>query len=181
MSLRAERPCAQQPEARFLLRQSQRGALLRKPARGLRVGVAGARSGERPGQRCPGTWQSATLRPIRCSQAGKPAAAQPGATQQPGQQKAPPQPATAISRRTSNPRPNPGTSRREEFQPSRRLMLARWRRRRHGAILLHARRRKDTGMNCANHPDRERAAFCQNCGKPLCTECVRNVGNLGLL
>jgi TM2 domain-containing membrane protein YozV len=32
-------------------------------------------------------------------------------------------------------------------------------------------------MNCANHPDRERTAFCQNCGKPLCTECVRNVGN----
>jgi hypothetical protein len=32
-------------------------------------------------------------------------------------------------------------------------------------------------MNCANHPDRERAAFCQNCGKPLCTECIRNVGN----
>jgi hypothetical protein len=31
-------------------------------------------------------------------------------------------------------------------------------------------------MNCANHPDRERAAFCQNCGKPLCTECIRNVG-----
>jgi len=31
-------------------------------------------------------------------------------------------------------------------------------------------------MNCANHPDRERAAFCQNCGKPLCTECVRNIG-----
>jgi hypothetical protein len=31
-------------------------------------------------------------------------------------------------------------------------------------------------MNCANHPDRERAAFCQNCGKPLCTECVRNAG-----
>jgi hypothetical protein len=31
-------------------------------------------------------------------------------------------------------------------------------------------------MNCANHPDRERAAFCQNCGKPLCAECVRNVG-----
>jgi B-box zinc finger len=31
-------------------------------------------------------------------------------------------------------------------------------------------------MNCANHPDRERTAFCQNCGKPLCTECVRNVG-----
>jgi hypothetical protein len=32
-------------------------------------------------------------------------------------------------------------------------------------------------MNCANHPDRERTAFCQNCGKPLCNECVRNVGS----
>jgi hypothetical protein len=32
-------------------------------------------------------------------------------------------------------------------------------------------------MNCANHPDRERAAFCQNCGKPLCAECMRTVGN----
>ena len=32
-------------------------------------------------------------------------------------------------------------------------------------------------MNCANHPDRERSAFCQNCGKPLCTECIRTVGN----
>ena len=31
-------------------------------------------------------------------------------------------------------------------------------------------------MNCANHPDRERTAFCQHCGKPLCPECVRNVG-----
>lgn len=31
-------------------------------------------------------------------------------------------------------------------------------------------------MNCANHPDRERVAFCQNCGKPLCQECVRNFG-----
>lgn len=31
-------------------------------------------------------------------------------------------------------------------------------------------------MNCANHPDRERTAFCQNCGKPLCSECVRNFG-----
>jgi hypothetical protein len=31
-------------------------------------------------------------------------------------------------------------------------------------------------MNCANHPDQERAAFCQHCGKPLCTECIRNVG-----
>ncbi len=32
-------------------------------------------------------------------------------------------------------------------------------------------------MNCANHPDRERVAFCQNCGKPLCAECERSVGN----
>ncbi|MCU1321839.1 MAG: hypothetical protein JWM43_1488 [Acidobacteriaceae bacterium] len=32
-------------------------------------------------------------------------------------------------------------------------------------------------MNCANHPDRERIAFCQNCGKPLCQECSRTVGS----
>ena len=32
-------------------------------------------------------------------------------------------------------------------------------------------------MNCANHPDRERIAFCQNCGKPLCKECARIVGS----
>lgn len=31
-------------------------------------------------------------------------------------------------------------------------------------------------MNCSNHPDRERVAFCQNCGKPLCQECSRTVG-----
>jgi hypothetical protein len=31
-------------------------------------------------------------------------------------------------------------------------------------------------MNCANHPDRERVAFCQNCGKALCQECARTVG-----
>ncbi len=31
-------------------------------------------------------------------------------------------------------------------------------------------------MNCANHPDRERQAFCQNCGKPVCRECARVVG-----
>lgn len=30
---------------------------------------------------------------------------------------------------------------------------------------------------CANHPDRERVAFCQNCGKPLCEECKRIDGN----
>lgn len=32
-------------------------------------------------------------------------------------------------------------------------------------------------MNCANHPERERSAFCQNCGKPLCQECTRVVGS----
>lgn len=32
-------------------------------------------------------------------------------------------------------------------------------------------------MNCASHPDRERTAFCQNCGKPLCQECTRIVGS----
>jgi hypothetical protein len=32
-------------------------------------------------------------------------------------------------------------------------------------------------MNCINHPDRERIAFCQNCGKPLCQECTRPVGS----
>jgi len=32
-------------------------------------------------------------------------------------------------------------------------------------------------MNCANHPDRERVAFCQNCGKPLCSECTRAIGS----
>ena len=31
-------------------------------------------------------------------------------------------------------------------------------------------------MNCANHSDREKTAFCQNCGKPLCQECTRVVG-----
>ena len=32
-------------------------------------------------------------------------------------------------------------------------------------------------MNCANHPDREHVAFCQNCGKPLCQECTRKIGD----
>jgi len=32
-------------------------------------------------------------------------------------------------------------------------------------------------MNCANHPERERTAFCQNCGKPLCQECTRTIGS----
>jgi hypothetical protein len=31
-------------------------------------------------------------------------------------------------------------------------------------------------MNCANHPDRERVVFCQDCGKPLCQECTRTIG-----
>ncbi len=31
-------------------------------------------------------------------------------------------------------------------------------------------------MTCANHPERQRVAFCQNCGKPLCTECSRVIG-----
>src|SRR6266481_4676413 len=31
-------------------------------------------------------------------------------------------------------------------------------------------------MNCANHPDREPTAVCQNCGKPICQECTRVVG-----
>ncbi len=31
-------------------------------------------------------------------------------------------------------------------------------------------------MNCNYHPDVPSSAFCQFCGKPLCKECVRNVG-----
>lgn len=33
-------------------------------------------------------------------------------------------------------------------------------------------------MNCVNHPDTPVAAYCQNCGKALCTQCVRSVGGL---
>jgi Domain of unknown function (DUF5668)/B-box zinc finger len=33
-------------------------------------------------------------------------------------------------------------------------------------------------MNCANHPDVAAAAYCQNCGKPLCTGCMRSVGGV---
>lgn len=33
-------------------------------------------------------------------------------------------------------------------------------------------------MNCANHPDVPVAAYCQNCGKGLCSDCVRSVGGL---
>lgn len=31
-------------------------------------------------------------------------------------------------------------------------------------------------MNCHYHPDLPSTAFCQFCGKPLCKDCVRNVG-----
>jgi TM2 domain-containing membrane protein YozV len=33
-------------------------------------------------------------------------------------------------------------------------------------------------MTCANHPTAEAAAYCQQCGKPLCSECVRSVGGM---
>ncbi len=33
-------------------------------------------------------------------------------------------------------------------------------------------------MNCVNHPDIPASAFCQYCGKPLCKDCVRNVGGV---
>jgi hypothetical protein len=31
-------------------------------------------------------------------------------------------------------------------------------------------------MNCTYHPEVPSSAFCQYCGKPLCKDCVRNVG-----
>ena len=33
-------------------------------------------------------------------------------------------------------------------------------------------------MNCANHPEVAAAAYCQSCGKPLCTGCMRSVGGV---
>jgi Domain of unknown function (DUF5668)/B-box zinc finger len=33
-------------------------------------------------------------------------------------------------------------------------------------------------MNCINHPETPVAAYCQNCGKPLCSACVRQVANV---
>jgi Domain of unknown function (DUF5668) len=33
-------------------------------------------------------------------------------------------------------------------------------------------------MNCANHPDVPVAAYCQNCGKPLCAQCVRSISGV---
>lgn len=35
-------------------------------------------------------------------------------------------------------------------------------------------------MNCANHPERTATAFCQNCGKALCPECIRTADGLFL-
>ena len=33
-------------------------------------------------------------------------------------------------------------------------------------------------MNCVNHPENPVAAYCQNCGKALCTTCVRSVAGV---
>lgn len=33
-------------------------------------------------------------------------------------------------------------------------------------------------MNCANHPETTAVAYCQYCGKPLCSECVHKVNNV---
>lgn len=33
-------------------------------------------------------------------------------------------------------------------------------------------------MNCVNHPETPVAAYCQNCGKPLCSQCVRSVSGV---
>ena len=33
-------------------------------------------------------------------------------------------------------------------------------------------------MNCLNHPEVEATAYCQQCGKPLCSECVRPVSGM---
>src|SRR5271166_42416 len=30
-------------------------------------------------------------------------------------------------------------------------------------------------MNCTNHPDLAAAAYCRTCGKPLCSNCIRDV------
>ena len=32
-------------------------------------------------------------------------------------------------------------------------------------------------MDCVNHQGVAATAYCQNCGKPLCAQCVRNAGN----
>ncbi|HEV2274155.1 MAG TPA: B-box zinc finger protein [Acidobacteriaceae bacterium] len=33
-------------------------------------------------------------------------------------------------------------------------------------------------MNCVNHPGAEVKAYCQQCGKPMCKECMRTVGGM---
>jgi Domain of unknown function (DUF5668)/B-box zinc finger len=33
-------------------------------------------------------------------------------------------------------------------------------------------------MNCLNHPDVAAVAYCQNCGKPVCSACMRTVGGV---
>ena len=33
-------------------------------------------------------------------------------------------------------------------------------------------------MNCANHPEVPVSAYCQNCGKPLCAQCVRSISGV---
>src|SRR5271170_7352988 len=33
-------------------------------------------------------------------------------------------------------------------------------------------------MNCPNHPDAAAVAYCQNCGKQLCSACMRSVGGV---
>lgn len=33
-------------------------------------------------------------------------------------------------------------------------------------------------MNCVNHPEVPVSAYCQNCGKALCSNCVRSVGGV---
>ena len=33
-------------------------------------------------------------------------------------------------------------------------------------------------MNCFQHPDAAVTAYCQNCGKPLCSQCVRSVNGV---
>ena len=33
-------------------------------------------------------------------------------------------------------------------------------------------------MNCVNHPETPVSAYCQNCGKALCQECIRSVGGV---
>ncbi len=35
-----------------------------------------------------------------------------------------------------------------------------------------------TDRTCANHPERAAAAFCQDCGKPLCPACTRSLDGL---